>query len=596
MKYKSSLLNEFESEHKSYANELSYLVKEFGENLCESVIKKHEHGFENILMFIKYRDVKIFEESMDLIGKDTYVFMLKEKPWRFGDYLLALEEAGVDLLKESMNLIGKDTYVSALERDPSGFGYYLLALKEAGIDALKESINLLGKDIHVLVFKENIWGFGEYLRSLKTGIDTLRKIVNTFGKDACAVGIEKYCHKFKILIYGIEDKPEVLKSISRKMKNPADDWVCYFLDSFALFRDNIGKQIEFDVFVINGKDYVLPYYKLDLANGKMIYGKKGIRFKPLLRDDNGKIRAIPKLHYSITRTCFIPELKIKGKRYRNIEVKGIGTVEGKPSKEFDRGFNEIPDPVGGFRKGKASYEYLMNLFLYLAGVNVPEPLALFEIDYKPFDYNKEGKLAVFFKKVKTPFRGGEYPEDEFKRIEFIGLIHSYPHGDNFNMANEILDLEGMKLAEFGKPEAYMDKKFLRVAAEALKRCKRVNLEKREISMERDTIDSVVENLQRIYDEVSSYGLRVIPKELSYKVAELEFNLSGKGRVFSGRYKNCLVDPRVIVAEAAENLLRFKRDKKLENILSRFRNDLKETERVMKRYVNDLEKRFGIKRI
>ncbi len=343
---------------------------------------------------------------------------------------------------------------------------------------------------------------------------------------------------------------------------------------------------------------ISPSYRLAEVRGKTIFG--GI--KPMLRDNQGKIIAVPKITEDGGRTCWLPDL--------GIELKGIGTIHGRPKGDYGkRTGNEDPDPIGGMLLDKAIYEYLATVYLYIAGVDVPEPLGV----ARPYGIRgPNGKpLAVFAKRPKTPLRGsdllstcGAIPSEveynvkvNLQKMHYLGLVHSWFSLDNFNAEGQLLDLEGVRIAveneSILKGEENNVGEGGKIGKQSLKQkihvlgaipCYLFSSNSSYTSPDSYTLKS----LYKTYIDSSLVsGTRLMPNELTDTFAFLftDKELPSKESLESMR------DPRDFLGRFAESYLdhsQFKVRETAQQLYGRYRTDLEETARFTSRFQKEVD--------
>ncbi|MFH1637680.1 MAG: hypothetical protein ABIB71_04630, partial [Candidatus Woesearchaeota archaeon] len=338
-------------------------------------------------------------------------------------------------------------------------------------------------------------------------------------------------------------------------------------------------------FVDNNK--IMPSYKLSKAHGRRVFGD----LPPMLRDDNGDITAVPKITDTGGRTCWLPD--------SGIEVKGIGTVNGKPTGSYgSRRSGESPDPIGGMIKDKAIYEHLANVYLYIAGLNVPEPLGVAML------YNIRGPnnepLAILTRKTKSMIRvfnlkNGEKESvrekasKELDKMHYLGLAHSWYNDDNVNAAGQLVDFEGVRIfdeQDEGKrnTELGCSMNLLMIQKGGLKSLvELINAE--EANNRLMPKSALFEEMGFIYFNNSK--VRVIPQQLSDIFAGL---FTDKDAV-SEEAKESIRDPRNKLGQFAKKHLDDS-DKgireKARLLYSRYKKDIKETRKIASSFQEEID--------
>jgi hypothetical protein len=355
---------------------------------------------------------------------------------------------------------------------------------------------------------------------------------------------------------------------------------------------------DFDFFSINGEELFLPYYTLKSFVGEVLASKqKGI--KGFVRG-KGKTKAIPKIIHTLgvganssSRTCYIPEL--------DLEVKGAGDVFGPPFGDFGaRDVGETPDPIGGIIEGKALYEFNTNLYLYLAGVDVPEPIGVVRLPGK-FKGPEGDRLAVLIRRTKTPFRGHidntkkQKAEEELAKMNYLGLLHCWFNSDNYNAEGQILDTEGISLAKeyrknsksrHGNPniENWEMIYFRERKKKNAKMLWKEFFDERKTS-HRGDLRFIIEEAAREYNEIDEEvnNLRIMP---SYLIRCFASDLADKISPYSAR--NYLRDPRQDLGRLAYHISRIsggKTKQMAKDLYNRYQSSVNQTLEAAKTFEN-----------
>lgn len=395
-------------------------------------------------------------------------------------------------------------------------------------------------------------------------------------------------------------------------------------EAFEIFDQSIydfESWKDYDIFNIKGKNYLLPYYYLASVKGKNIYSKKEMP-KSLVRG-NGRVKAIPKLykwHWGPTggRTCYVPSL--------DLEIKGIGTISGVPKGNAgDRGDGETPDPLGGVIEGKAIYEFISSLYLYLGGIDVVEPVG---VNVLPKKLNgakligpKGDRLGLLYRNPKTIFRvGSSYDhtavnkaQEELEKVNYLGLIHRYLQVDNMNMAGQILDTEAVRIAgEYGgeveNKKVFKERTDYKARAKSLWKnfhyAKKIKSNDKTllaklnpdsdpdcividgISYEKVMLDKnfneLVKEMKILYDEVSNYKtINLIPSRIIRDFAD-DF----KDDILGYTARNLLRDPREDLGRLAYHISKEAKGEakeKASQLYERYRTDVRKTLEIAKKF-------------
>ncbi|MBI5148983.1 hypothetical protein HZA33_04860 [Candidatus Pacearchaeota archaeon] len=439
----------------------------------------------------------------------------------------------------------------------------------------------------------------ERVEGLEDGkLQAVSTFINLFGYGSLEkyTGIDEVMRLISVSERALIDKNVVAKTRNGNLKKKLDREAFNILCKLP-FRPN--DNLRFDFFNINGKGYVLPYYTLGSVRGKVIYSKNN-GIGALIRK-NGRVKAIPKLNSpNGGRTCYVPSL--------GVEIKGIGTIDGMPEGEFPRGIvGEIPDPIGGMIEGKAQYEFISMLYLYIAGIDVPEPIGVVTLQKKLNGKELKGprgdRLAVFLKKPKTFLRGGdgEKSKKELSKMNYLGLLHCWYTTDNYNAAGQLLDTEGVSLAEeyrisTGRPGESRSEDWKKIELKKQHKTRatglwndflsiRNDLKKRTVigRIARDEISAIVKTATKLYDEIEKEGTRLVPHIITRRFAP-----GFADNISDYEARNMLRDPREDLGRLAHHISRYapRNTREIaEKLYSRYQEDVKATYKVARRFRN-----------
>ena len=362
----------------------------------------------------------------------------------------------------------------------------------------------------------------------------------------------------------------------------------------------------------HGNNQIAVPYKLAEVNGKRIFGE----IKPMLRAESGNIIAMPKITLGGGRTCWLPDI--------GIGLKGIGTIYGKPIDSYGaRTKNEDPDPIGGIIKDKAIYEHLANVYLYVAGVDVPEPFGV------AMPYNIRGPnsktIAVLARRPKTPIRvdtllnlGRRKTSMKIEKsfvinlvkMHILGLVHSWCNNDNINAAGQILDFEGVRLACEASGMLATEQRFVAGFQFGIDNIKTYDIHDiMKIWQRASTYNPKKYGLAGIADQMMIDPIKLTEKDITgrmmfyYDTLPLASRVMPKditdafavvftdGKIPLKDAMDSMRDPRDIFGKYAKTLLNhanIKVREKARQLYGRYENDVKETMKVASRFQKEID--------